>query len=440
MGTATSYTAARMFNIEQTTIVDGDIDVDGNLILLTRAGTPINAGLVKGPKGDPGAKGDTGERGADGGVGPAGADGATWHWFTGAEPPSVGAGEIGDFGFYPSNGNVYYKDDAPANWILTGSVKGAKGDRGSDGINGISTAAYPGPPPAPGIEAGDSHIDTTTGNVYEWDGDSWQPIGNIKGPKGDTGDKGDKGNTGDQGVKGDPGDDGLSMTAYPGPPTEPNPEEGDSHLNTTTGDISLWTGSAWVITGNLKGEKGDKGDKGNTGDPGPAGPATGAPPGTIFPYGGDTAPAGYLLCNGLEVNAAGYPDLYAVVGNKFGGAYPKFKVPDLRGRVPVGKDSLWFPTIGGTAGAISQKIQSGQLPNHNHSVPAHSTGSMQWNGNTYTTPNTGSNTVPRSNATDSHTHNVNAVNTGGASYTQSEGASDLFNLQPSLTLNFIIKT
>jgi hypothetical protein len=47
-------TAERMLAIEASSVIDGDVDVDGNLILATRGGGTINAGRVKGDKGDPG--------------------------------------------------------------------------------------------------------------------------------------------------------------------------------------------------------------------------------------------------------------------------------------------------------------------------------------------------------------------------------------------------
>ena len=57
-----------------------------------------------------------------------------------------------------------------------------------------------------------------------------------------------------------------------------------------------------------------------------------SPIGTILPYGGATAPAGFLLCDGAEKNKADYPELYAVIGDAFGTASvnTKFVLPDLR--------------------------------------------------------------------------------------------------------------
>lgn len=71
MATATGFTAARMLEIENSCIVDGEVVGDA-LILTQRDGTEINAGSVRGPQGMPGA---AGAAGAAGPAGPAGAAG-----------------------------------------------------------------------------------------------------------------------------------------------------------------------------------------------------------------------------------------------------------------------------------------------------------------------------------------------------------------------------
>ena len=43
------------------------------------------------------------------------------------------------------------------------------------------------------------------------------------------------------------------------------------------------------------------------------------PIGSIMPYGGETAPDGWLLCQGQELSRANFPELYAVIGISFGG-------------------------------------------------------------------------------------------------------------------------
>jgi microcystin-dependent protein len=56
MGTITGLTAERMIEMENATVIDGDI-VGDNLVLKTRDGTSIDAGSVRGPVGPPGING-----------------------------------------------------------------------------------------------------------------------------------------------------------------------------------------------------------------------------------------------------------------------------------------------------------------------------------------------------------------------------------------------
>ena len=44
----------------------------------------------------------------------------------------------------------------------------------------------------------------------------------------------------------------------------------------------------------------------------------GVPTGTILPYGGSTAPNGFLLCDGSAVSRTTYAALYAVIGDVYG--------------------------------------------------------------------------------------------------------------------------
>ena len=57
MTTITGLTADRMLAIEAASVVDGDVDASGNLILTQHGGTQINAGPVVGPPGPPGPVG-----------------------------------------------------------------------------------------------------------------------------------------------------------------------------------------------------------------------------------------------------------------------------------------------------------------------------------------------------------------------------------------------
>lgn len=69
------------------------------------------------------------------------------------------------------------------------------------------------------------------------------------------------------------------------------------------------------------------------------------PVGTMNIYGGQTAPAGWLLCDGSEVKTSDYPALFQVIGYSFGDQLTlqgvgTFKLPDLRGRFPLGLDNM----------------------------------------------------------------------------------------------------
>jgi len=63
------------------------------------------------------------------------------------------------------------------------------------------------------------------------------------------------------------------------------------------------------------------------------------PIGAILPYAGDSAPCGYLLCDGTLYYSSddSKSDLYDVIGTNYGtSGGTSFNVPDLRGRFPVG--------------------------------------------------------------------------------------------------------
>ncbi len=85
MATVTGYTAARMKEIEDTTVIDGDV-VGDELILVKRNGVPINAGNVRGAQGDQGIPGTPG---ADSPVQEAALDGKAYARKDGLWVPST---------------------------------------------------------------------------------------------------------------------------------------------------------------------------------------------------------------------------------------------------------------------------------------------------------------------------------------------------------------
>lgn len=73
--TVTGFTSDRMLAIENSTIVDGNV-VGNNLILVTRDGTLIDAGNVRGPQGDVGPMGEVTQEELDAAIAAATAAGA----------------------------------------------------------------------------------------------------------------------------------------------------------------------------------------------------------------------------------------------------------------------------------------------------------------------------------------------------------------------------
>ena len=82
-----------------------------------------------------------------------------------------------------------------------------------------------------------------------------------------------------------------------------------------------------------------------------------------FPFG--YPPDGWLLCDGSVYNVQQYPTLFSIIGNIYGGNINQtFKVPDLRGRVPISY-SLDYP-CGDSGGNNSVALSNDELPAHKH--------------------------------------------------------------------------
>lgn len=164
-----------------------------------------------------------------------------------------------------------------------------------------------------------------------------------------------------------------------------------------------------------------------------------------------TAPTGWLLANGDIVSRSTYSALFSAIGTVYGAGdgSTTFALPDMRSRVPIAVGTgtgLSARTLGGTVGTESHTLTSGNIPqmttgfmsanaSHNHSLNKEvltyvASGGSRYDpypGSVWTGSIAAGLTINSTNT--DHTHTV-----GTASPTA------ISNLQPSIGLNFIIKT
>jgi len=139
------------------------------------------------------------------------------------------------------------------------------------------------------------------------------------------------------------------------------------------------------------------------------------------------APVGYLLCQGGTQLIADYPALAAVLGVTFGGdGVNTFGIPDFKGRTPVGSGTgdasdatIW--TLAQKKGAETHSLTGPEGPTHNHGFTAASNSTAGAAG-----AQAGSNSAIRQETS------LVTLDAGSGSPHN--------NIQPSLAINFIIKT
>jgi hypothetical protein len=88
--------------------------------------------------------------------------------------------------------------------------------------------------------------------------------------------------------------------------------------------------------------------------------------GTVINYAGNTAPAGYLLCDGSLVSRTVYSELFTAIGTIYGNGdnTTTFALPDLRGRFIRGLDS----GANVDSGRVLGSKQDDSLQQHGHNM------------------------------------------------------------------------
>jgi microcystin-dependent protein len=100
------------------------------------------------------------------------------------------------------------------------------------------------------------------------------------------------------------------------------------------------------------------------------------PAGVITQYGALTAPTGWVLCQGQALSRTNplYSRLWTAIGITYGAGdgTSTYNVPNLQGRIPVGKDAtVDFDTLGETGGSKTHLLTSSEMPSHTHIQDAH---------------------------------------------------------------------
>jgi hypothetical protein len=145
-----------------------------------------------------GSQGESGYVGSQGDVGFTGSQGDIG--FTGSQGESGYVGSQGDVGFTGSQGDTGFTGSQGESGYV-----GSQGDPGTSvSIQGSVETAAELPVPFGG-NVGDGFITQDDGALNVWDGVQWNNVGEIKGPKGDTGYTGSEGAIGYTGSQGELG-------------------------------------------------------------------------------------------------------------------------------------------------------------------------------------------------------------------------------------------
>ncbi|VQP68621.1 collagen-like surface-anchored protein [Streptococcus pneumoniae] len=234
------------------------------------------------------------------------------------------------------------KDELVQTTVVKDGQDGAAGASGRDGKEVLNGKVDPKENQG---KDGDTFVNTQTGDVFVKKGNTWEPAGNIKGPKGDKGENGKDGFTpevtvtdnnngthtititqpdnkpslttivkngvdgqtpkvkaerddakkqttltfyidkdgdgnytagkdelvqttvvkdGQDGAAGASGRDGKEVLNGKVDPKENQGKDGDTFVNTQTGDVFVKKGNTWEPAGNIKGPKGERGEDGKT--------------------------------------------------------------------------------------------------------------------------------------------------------------------------------
>ena len=161
------------------------------------------------------------------------------------------------------------------------------------------------------------------------------------------------------------------------------------------------------------------------------------PTGAVLSFAGESAPTGWLLCYGQAISRTTYAGLFTVLAEVYGAGdgSTTFNVPDLRGRTIAGQDDMGGASadrltgaggvggidgdvLGASGGTEAVTLTEAQMPAHTHDY-----------------------TDPPSTGTAQNFAGISVTGGAGTSQTGITGSGSAHvNMQPTLILNYIIKT
>lgn len=141
------------------------------------------------------------------------------------------------------------------------------------------------------------------------------------------------------------------------------------------------------------------------------------------------APKGWALCNGQLIPIQQNQAIFALIGTMFGGdGQVNFALPDLRSRTPIHVGH--GHTLGERGGELLHTLTTAELPEHGHRVRA--------SGSEASSPIPGGNVLADSVPNEIYAQPDNLTALNSSSTTSTGGSQAHLNMQPFLTLNFVI--
>lgn len=158
--------------------------------------------------------------------------------------------------------------------------------------------------------------------------------------------------------------------------------------------------------------------------------------GEIRMFAGNFAPQDWAFCNGQLLNISENEALFVLLGTTYGGdGQTTFKLPDLRGRVPIHVSPQY--SLGNAGGTEMVVLTTNQIPNHTHPVQAvtatgntPSPSNMLWAGT--------SGYSNYSNDKDGAENPLPQVPMNATTIASVGGSQPHDNMMPSVTISFII--